>query len=807
MARFTANASGDLSASIWEPTLVSSPAISTSTSNVTSAGIFTGTFTAPNTTNKDTGMWIFVATKPTNGGNFVVTLQEATVDTACTATINNADIKLGCNYVRFPTPYQYTSTAAGRYRYKITNPTGTSGALRLISAASTVSFINSYDAPTTLGTTDDAWIGGHNNSGNTAITVTVTGTSGVIGSGTDKSVNNTSPYSVGPAVQIGTAGKLLWDTTTSATLQTRGQIIVSEGGIYDKRGHATDHTIVATHIFDCEAANGNYAINNIDGGKILTKGAPCTRYAKYVSGVGTAASPLVVDRACDWQVGEEIGTGSETRYIKTRNSSTSYVLSTTVGGAEAAFSNTHYATEVIALLSRNSVFKPQNVARGYFLYNNDNTLGNVDVTDTQFYYPSLQSGAGSLNLMTASGKKIIADGAVLYGGVSNRQGLWFYGDDAEQTIEGLCVYGATSTNAGSGALAIGQIGATGVIANKTFNDCIMLGCASQSLIFTNAFNIELNNFMGVGNNTSNATTGSTIRMIGSGSITFNGGSIDGSKQQAIMLDGVSGAVFNDMALAALSTNVVDVAPQSGTLDTAVFNNCTFGSATLITNNTAMLEGSIVGFHRYQDTDRRHRAYKPNSEVRSTGSGLTDTIADTTFDSDSLAMRVTPSNATLYSTYTFFMPQRAGNTIIFSGKVYKDASFNGDCLVNIYLDGESVASDTYTLSGSDSTWIPFVLSADYTTGVYDRNAKIEIKVRGTAGNVYFDTFFNAAKATNPIGSLDLWQDGIPNQYLVSTVASASEIAGAVWSDTNTYDSGTKGKMLSKALTLAKFLGLK
>lgn len=296
-------------------------------------------------------------------------------------------------------------------------------------------------------------------------------------------------------------------------------------------------------------------------------------------------------------------------------------------------------------------------------------------------------------------------------------------------------------------------------------------------------------------------------MIGSGSITFNGGSIDGSKQQAIMLDGVSGAVFNDMALAALSTNVVDVAPQSGTLDTAVFNNCTFGSATLITNNTAMLEGSIVGFHRYQDTDRRHRAYKPNSEVRSTGSGLTDTIADTTFDSDSLAMRVTPSNATLYSTYTFFMPQRAGNTIIFSGKVYKDASFNGDCLVNIYLDGESVASDTYTLSGSDSTWIPFVLSADYTTGVYDRNAKIEIKVRGTAGNVYFDTFFNAAKATNPIGSLDLWQDGIPNQYLVSTVASASEIAGAVWSDTNTYDSGTKGKMLSKALTLAKFLGLK
>lgn len=795
MAKYTANATGNLTDAIWEPTLVASPAISTSTSNVTSAGIFTGTFTAPNTTNKDTGTWINVATKPTNGGNFVVTLQEATVDTACAATINNADIKLGWNYVRFPTPYQYTSTAAGRYRYKITNPTGTSGALRLIAAASTVSFLNSYDAPTTIGTTDDIWIGGFNNSGLTAKTVTVTGTSSVIGSGTDKAVSNNAPQTVGAAVQIGNGGTLKWDTTASATLQTRGQVVIHEGGTYDKRAHATDHTIVATHIFDCETANGNYAINNIDGGRILTNGAPCTRYAKYVSGVGTAANPLIVDRACDWQVGEEIGTGSEARFIKTRNSSTSFVLSSTVGGAEAAFSNTHYATEVIALLSRNSVFKPQNTARGYYFVNNDSNAGNVDVTDTQFYYPSLRSGAGSISLMTATGRRIIADGVVLYAGVSNRQGLWLYGDDSVQTIDGLCVYTATSTNAGSGAMAIGQIGATGVIANKTFNNCIALGCSSQTLILTNAFNIELNNFMGVGNNTSNAAAGHTIRLIGSGSITFNNGSIDGSKQQAVMPDGSSGVVFNDMSLASFATNVIDVAPQSSTLDTVVFNNCTFGSATLISGHTSMLEGSRIGFHRYQDTDRRHRAYQPNVEIYSSGSGLTYTTADTTFDADSLAMRIAPLSATLYGKYNFYMPQRAGNIVLFSGKILKDASFNGDATVSIYLDGESAPSQTYTLSGSDSVWHPIVLSADYTSGIYDRNARIEVEVRGTAGAVYLDTFFNAAKATNPIGSLDLWQDGVPNPYLVSTVASASEIAGAVWSDNNDYAAGTKGKIQS------------
>jgi hypothetical protein len=159
------------------------------------------------------------------------------------------------------------------------------------------------------------------------------------------------------------------------------------------------------------------------------------------------------------------------------------------------------------------------------------------------------------------------------------------------------------------------------------------------------------------------------------------------------------------------------------------------------------------------------------------------------------MKNTPKLASSPISYEFFIPQRAGNTIIFNGKLRKTAAFNGSAIINLYLDGSTVADSTYTLSGPSDTWIPFVLSADYTSGTVDRNARIELLVSGTAGSVYLDTLYNAAKTTNPIGSLDLWQDGSPNAYIVSTVASASEIAAAVWSDTGAYDAGTKGKIQS------------
>lgn len=799
MARKQATANGKPTDSIWE-TGIATPAISTSSGSVSSAGLFTAAFTAPNTTGKTTGCRIYVTSKPTNGGNFVVTLQEATVDTACTTSILNADIKIGWNYVRFPTPYQWTAITANRYRFKVTNPVGTSGTVALIAAASTVSFMDTYDTLSTVGSTDDMNIDGHNAAGLTTILVTGDGTTFVQGSGTDKSVSNIQPKTVGDAISIGNGGTFKLDATATCTFQTRGQIVAYEGGTYDKRGHATDHTIVSTHIIDCETANGNYAINNLQGGRILTKGAPCVRYAEYVSGVGTAANPLIVDRACDWQVGEEIAISGDTylkvesRFIKTRNSSTSFVLSTTVGGAEAAFTNTHNATETIGLLSRNSVIKSQNVARGAYLVNNNSNTGEVDVTDTQFYYPSIASGTGGIQLVN-SGAKASLDGVVLYGGVSNRNGISITTNTDTETITGLFVYLATSTNIGSGAITLGQTSTSG-IANKTLVDFIVMGCQSQSLIMTNAANCTITNLRCNGNNTTNAAGGHAMRLISCNGITVNSSRFNSTRSQAIQLDSTAGIVFNNCAFGTLGTNTVDIQPQPSTSNDVLFSNCTFGSATLISGYLSQLEGSLARFHRYQATNNRHRWYTINGSGYSSGAGLDKTTVATV---GSLAVALLPETLTgLRAEHP--IPVNVNEVISVFGKFWCNATFLADAsstlTAELFLPGSLTADQTITLTkttDSTSNNAVFRLGLTNTSTVKDvAIVRLTAKSAVAGAEAYVDDFIGG---TNSISAYDIWYQGQPLAFRLApqTLGDSAANAAAVWGYS---DSGTTANTMGQ-----------
>jgi len=95
-----------VSAGVFD-THVGTTTISTSTTSITAAGVTSAGFTAPNLVNAATGAWVYIATIPTTI-NVIVELQESTV-TKATATMNNADIKLGWNYARFTTPYEWQS--------------------------------------------------------------------------------------------------------------------------------------------------------------------------------------------------------------------------------------------------------------------------------------------------------------------------------------------------------------------------------------------------------------------------------------------------------------------------------------------------------------------------------------------------------------------------------------------------------------------------------------------------------------------------------------------------------------------------
>ena len=109
-------------ASTWDsvtntPTLHASTNISLSTS-----GIYSAVFTAPNTTNYCTGVLIYQANGAVGGsGIFTIVLQENGSDVgggAGTVSLNIADMRAGWTYFRFTTPYQFTSTTAGYYRFR-----------------------------------------------------------------------------------------------------------------------------------------------------------------------------------------------------------------------------------------------------------------------------------------------------------------------------------------------------------------------------------------------------------------------------------------------------------------------------------------------------------------------------------------------------------------------------------------------------------------------------------------------------------------------------------------------------------------
>jgi len=795
MAIRVANATANASTAIWEPCLAT-PVITTSTSNVTAAGIFTGTFTAPNTTGKTTGVMVHVATVPSNGGNFVVTLQEATVDTACTATILNADIKQGWQYVRFATPYQWTATTAGRYRFKITNSVGTSGALNLIAAASTVTFIDTYDSPATFGSTDDLFVTGFHDSGLTAKTVTVDGTSLVNGAGTDTGVSVTSPLTVGAGIQVCNGGVHKWDTAANATLKTRGSVVVHNGGTYDRRGNSSDRTIIAKHVIDNQTSAGQYRIIARQGARFLTAGYELTTpYAEYVSGTGTSGSHLTVDRPTDWQPDDEIVIGGsaygerEKRLIKTVYSSTEFQTCTTAGGAEAALTYTHAATETVVNITRNSLCVPDNAARGTFFSNDIAVAADCDMSWSRWDNISQGSGAGVIQMDNSQTSDFIIDHMVLNGnGGGNRQGITWNSSTA-RTITGLVCVDLASTNTGSGSIAIGSIAVPCI--NQTLVDCFNIGSTSQGLYLTNAFGNTITNFRASAGNTTGAAAGASIHLATTGGNTFNDCRIDSTRVQGIYLSG-SNDTFNNLRSGAIGTNTIDMLTVTNFKNNTLFADSNFSSATLISNYLNQLEGSEVKFQNMDDNTSKHRWYTNKGSWWSSGSGLTDTTVRT---ASSLALASKPENNSTGSSWTFKIPAVPNTQCGVFGYLYRNATFSSGTLkVELFLPGTLLTATpdyTQTMATTTGSWLPFNVFANY-AGSVTRFATVRITgVTATAGAYFFVDDLYDAGTGNKVAGLDLWDSGKPSEIMVQS--DFSVVPAAVWaySDASTA-ANTMGK---------------
>jgi len=773
-------------------TMLGSTSITATTVNLTLAGVTSSGVTAPNLVNKITGCFIWVAALPSNGGNITVEAMESGVSKAL-ATINNADIRLGLNYVRFATPYTFATLTANAYTCRVKNTVGTSGSLRTAAANLWFEFTYDLTVATPAAATDNVWVGGFNDAGLTNKVLTISGTSNAWGTGAATAIGSTT-QTMGAAVTCGSGGTFKFDQTASTTLSILGSVYCTVGGVFDMRP-PSNKAIVSTLIIDgvVNGDQGLFTATSTNGGQILTTGATYDIYTKYASGLGTAASPMIVSIPWDADVGDEIVIGgatdylkNEVRYIKTRNSSTSFVLSSTPGGAEAALTQTHAVGAHIGNLQRNSIIKALVNTRGFYINNNSTTaLGDFSYTRMEYSDPSSgKSLALNLNTLTPY------DGLVIYqSSITGRGCLLVRQNDATaQTHTGIILYNTGGANF-SGQSGIGFSNSS----NKTFVDCFQFNapsstfsCALFSLNTSSTANI-FNNCHSYGGNSVNSSSGYVIGIFSSSANVFNNCSVNSARQNAVYFATSSDNVFNNCNFGNMGVNGNDMTCLTGTLNKALFNACSFTASTLISNYLNQLDTSLISFQDMDNDTSKHRWYTNYGSWWSAGAGLTDTTVRT---ASSLSLVSKPENNTTGSSWVFRIPAAPSSSVNILGYVYRNATFSSGTLkVELFLPGNVSATPdaTYTFPVTTGSWLPFNIAAFY-AGTVARYATVKITgITSTPGAYFFVDDLYDAGTNNKVAGLDLWDEGQPSKVMVVTDFSsavpvlASATADAVWDE--------------------------
>ena len=760
-------------------------------------------FTAPNTTNYATGVLLYLVAAPSSG-DIEVDLRESGTSKR-TVIANSADLKLGFNYLRFSTAYQFTTTAANAYTAYVRNTSANSGAVGRDTAAVVPFLAVSYDTGSALGATDDVVVCGWHNSGLTTKTWTITGTGNSWGSGTSKNLTTSSVRIFG-ATTVGNGGTLKFDQAADCTLTQYGNVFVTAGGVYDQRPGSSS----VSRLLFTNDADGDFSLavpSSGVGGQVLTTGKTVSVAATYTGGAGTAASPATFTAAHGFSVGDELVIGwggdylkNEIRFVISIPNSTSVVWSSTFGGTESALTYTHATGKPVCNLTRNSIIGNTNNTRGFSLFNWGSQA--CDYSFTRLEYPNCLSGRG-VN-PSSSGVATPCDGMVLYNNSANGRGSINLSGGIPETIQDVVLLNTRGTNfsAQSGFVLAGA-------SNKTVRNLYHYAepasttCCAALSVAASSTACAIDGLWSSGANAGNNGGGYAVGVYGSGN-TFNNINVDGARQKAVLLEGGQENDFTNSKFGTTNTNVVDILCTAGVFTKARFLACSFGSGTLISGYTGMLPGSDIAFQDMDSSSSKHRWYTPKGSFWSSGSGLTDT---TTRTAGSLALAIKPEDATNGAEMIVKVPANPTSQVVFYGYLYRNTTFStGDLKVELFLPGTllTAAPDaTVTLPTTTGAWLPFTVSAYY-PGTVARYANVRITAKtATAGAYAFLDDIYDAQTGNKVAGLDLWDQGHISPIIVAADYSSipEQTRVAVWSDDNTYAVGAKGKTLADIETLA------
>lgn len=515
---------------------------------------------------------------------------------------------------------------------------------------------------------------------------------------------------------------------------------------------------------------------------------------------------------------------SEYRYIKTKNSTTSYVLCTTAGGAEDALQYSPATTADIYNLS-SSVQVTVNKRNQSCMYTFDAGAANTTADPTWWILDNCRmdyAGNGGpyclgilANGYTAGSSSATINntvfwapaGTVIYDSVTphstwNISNVVFAGFQSGMTYAMVTSgYNKTFTNIYAVDISGNFISSSG--SSNTYRVLRLWAIAPEPnsnpaiVLFGNAFN--------------NLFISAYIQGVNSGTI-----------NRGISLNGSLSNKFLNSEFGTVTKHYdTDIYCTSSTLNTMVFENCLFGSTNLITNYLNQFNGSEIAFQKYQQTTNRHRWYTNTGSARSTGAGLEDTTVKT---AGSLNLVLLPENNTVGFAWEFNVLAPATSLSFINGYLQKNATF-----------GSSIAKVELWLPGSDtSSTADASLTADNTTGtwqafniykLYSGTAPGLSTVRITAISSTAGAYVYVADLFNSVGALNLWNSGKPAKQIAitdfsavpaavwgfpdgNTISStmgrrqidgsdnASTIATTVWSNTDTYAPGTKGAELTQ-----------
>lgn len=805
--------------------------------NLASVVRYGQTFTAPNTTNACLGAVFYWANASTiKSVTVYAKLQEyngsSWVDVA-TGSVLEANMKydnlastgtsvLSAVYIPMSSPYTFTTTTAGYYRFAFYTNSGSQITARYDSVStSTVWYACVDDRTGAIGATDDAWIIGDSNTGYSTVTVT-----GAVSVGNNTTIANVPSSNITDCgVLISSYGALSFDSTNDTSLTIKGHIYCANGSKLNMGTTGSPVTAGKVNeivfVGNTEAATPMIILTNYRADTNFEfVGATKVQQSWWVSGTGTAASPLITSTTTDWNVGDEIAiTGSvwntwEKRFIITKNSSTSYVLSTSVGGAEVALANTHYDTDYIINVTRNVKIRATDPAKPWagFIYNYS-ALGNT------FDYVELKYMGGT----TSDRYNFTTTSSARYGCRMNHISI------VPATNSYYGVYSYSSSNSGTSLCnVVGYYDTTaqsnGIVylANYagTHDNYYLIGGYNRAANFGGVNRTYRNVYCYNGQRRSSSGTYNYMPLVCTGVnckfINFN---VQSSRSNAIQCTGTN-LYFQTSHFGDVYSNVTDINPgYVGSFTQAIFDNCTFGSPSLWSSDLESETNSIYqctagSYIRFVNIDGNlddSLGYYPEGNIRSTGAGLDDTTIRTV---GGFPMRFRSQYGDINLEFTQDIPtgnilgktMSIGVWVKIDNSAYWAGVHSMPRLTVNYDNGTEVYAEASQTAGSwQYLQVPFTPATAY--GLL--TVTFSLASDATGGNEYvyvtdWSVLYPAGVQLN-LGLQAVWAKGLPVVPTIATNLSAAD----VWAfpTSSLTGTGTVGKLVVGISNLSKtILGL-